>query len=103
MDKPQILIHAELSLGYTCYDCKWIPKSARFAVLGCLPKGTGIIELMTLNKGKIDSQHKVCILLKIRFYSLRKKPVLNVVHLELHWKIDCLRLEILMVEWQCGI
>lgn len=58
MDKPQILIHADKSLDYTCYDCKWIPKSARFVVLGCQPKGSGVIEVMSLNEGRVENKHK---------------------------------------------
>ncbi|KAA6395632.1 MAG: hypothetical protein EZS28_008842 [Streblomastix strix] len=54
MDKPQILVHAEKSLNYTCYDSKWIPSSARFVVLGVAPRGTGIIEIYALKDGKLE-------------------------------------------------
>lgn len=32
--KPQIIMHLEQSIMFTVYDTKWIPRSARFAVLG---------------------------------------------------------------------
>lgn len=43
MEKPQIISHIEKSLDFTLFDCKWIPRSARFVVLGSYPRGTGAI------------------------------------------------------------
>lgn len=43
MDKPQIISHIEKSLDFTLFDCKWIPRSARFVVLGSYPRGTGAL------------------------------------------------------------
>ncbi|KAH7820147.1 putative WD repeat-containing protein 92 [Monocercomonoides exilis] len=59
MDKPQTLVYQEKSLNYTCYDAKWIPKSARFVVLGCMPRGTGVIEVFSLYGGKLESQKQI--------------------------------------------
>lgn len=59
MDKPQIYIFREKSLNYTCYDSKWIPKSARFVVLGCMPRQTGVIEIMKLTSTGLESQAQV--------------------------------------------
>jgi hypothetical protein len=59
MDKPQTLIHQEKSLNWTCYDAKWIPKAARFVVIGTLPRGTGVIEVFSLYDGHLESQRKI--------------------------------------------
>lgn len=53
-EKPQIICHAEQNLNYTVYDVKWIPSSARFVAIGCLPSNVGIIETYTLSSGKIE-------------------------------------------------
>ena len=59
MDRPQILVFREKSLNYTCFDAKWIPKSARFVVLGCMPRQTGVIEVMKLTTDGLQSQAQV--------------------------------------------
>ena len=61
MDKPQVLVFREKSLNYTCYDAKWVPKSARFVVLGCMPRQTGVMEVFKLTTQGLDSQSQVCI------------------------------------------
>ena len=48
MDKPQIIAHIEKSVNYTLYDCKWIPRSAKFVTLGSHPRGTGAIHVYEL-------------------------------------------------------
>lgn len=50
MDKPQIISHIEKSLDYTLYDCKWVPKSAKFVVLGGYARGTGAIQVYELSQ-----------------------------------------------------
>ena len=49
--KPQIIAHVEKSLDYTLYDAKWIPRSARFVVLGSRPRGTGTMQIYELTSG----------------------------------------------------
>ena len=47
--KPQIITLAEKPINYTVYDGKWIPKSKRFVSIGSHAKGTGALEIYTLN------------------------------------------------------
>lgn len=60
MDKPQIICHVEKSLNYTLFDCKWIPKTAKFIVVGSQPRGTGTIELFEICSTDVKSISKVC-------------------------------------------
>lgn len=59
MDKPQIICHVEKSLNYTLFDCKWIPKTAKFIVVGSQPRGTGTIELFEICSTDVKSISKV--------------------------------------------
>ena len=45
MDKPQIIALVQKSLNYTLFDCKWIPSSAKFVVLGNHARGTGALQI----------------------------------------------------------
>lgn len=49
MEKPQIICHVEKSLNYTSFDCKWIPKTSKFVVIGSLPKGSGVIQIYDIS------------------------------------------------------
>ena len=51
MDKPQIIAHVQKSLNYTLFDCKWIPSSAKFVVLGNHPRGTGALQVYEVSHG----------------------------------------------------
>ncbi|XP_039256703.1 dynein axonemal assembly factor 10-like [Styela clava] len=53
MEKPQIISHIEKSLDFTLFDCKWIPRSARFVVLGSYPRGTGAILVYEISHREI--------------------------------------------------
>ena len=99
MDRPQILVFREKSLNYTCFDAKWVPKSARFVVLGCMPRQTGVIEVMKLTTNGLESLAQVCthilFILKIYLYfffllavtlRLKSQQPLNVEHSALQWK-----------------
>ncbi|KAI9366754.1 WD40-repeat-containing domain protein [Zopfochytrium polystomum] len=59
LDKPQIITVASRSLTYTPYDVRWIPCSARFVVLGQHARGTGALQVLELEKGKIVMVHEV--------------------------------------------
>ncbi|ODM94969.1 WD repeat-containing protein 92 [Orchesella cincta] len=59
MDKPQIICHVEKSLNYTLFDCKWIPKTAKFIVVGSQPRGTGTIELFEICSTDVRSISKI--------------------------------------------
>ncbi|KAL5277501.1 WDR92 family protein [Megaselia abdita] len=54
MDKPRMIEHIGHAVDYTVFDVKWIPCSAKFAVLGSKPKGTGVLEIYELNETKVD-------------------------------------------------
>ena len=44
-DKPVMICHVEKSVSYTLHDCKWIPGTAKFVVIGARPRGSGVIEV----------------------------------------------------------
>ena len=59
MDKPQIIVHAQKPLNYTLYDCKWVPSSARFVVVGAHPRQTGalqVYEMIHSKEGKAETK-----------------------------------------------
>ncbi|PSN44725.1 WD repeat-containing protein 92 [Blattella germanica] len=53
MDKPQIICHVEKSLGFSLFECRWIPCSAKFIVLGSKPRGTGVIHVYEISEGDV--------------------------------------------------
>ncbi|XP_046971756.1 dynein axonemal assembly factor 10 [Vanessa atalanta] len=52
-DTPQIITHIEHNLNHCLFDCKWIPCSAKFVVIGSLPKGSGTLEIFEINSGEL--------------------------------------------------
>ena len=60
MDKPQIIAHVQKSLNYTLFDCKWIPSSAKFVVLGNHPRGTGALQVYEVSQGDAKLVTEVC-------------------------------------------
>lgn len=52
-DTPQIITHIEHNINHSIFDCKWIPCSAKFVVIGTYPKGTGTIKVFEINSGEI--------------------------------------------------
>ncbi|XP_059476522.1 dynein axonemal assembly factor 10 [Neocloeon triangulifer] len=53
MDKSQLVCLLEKSLTCSVFDVKWIPCSAKFVVLGCLPRSTGTIKIFELNGSEL--------------------------------------------------
>jgi len=53
-DRPQIVEHVHKSLTYVVYDTRWVPSSARMVVLGCHPRGTGALQVMSLSRGGLE-------------------------------------------------
>jgi len=53
MDNPQIITHIQKSVDFTLFDVRWIPSSAKFALLGTLPRGTGSISIYELDKTEV--------------------------------------------------
>lgn len=64
-NKPQIICHVEKSLNYTLFDCKWIPSTAKFVVVGSLARGTGVIEVFEIASTDIKSVDRASLILKI--------------------------------------
>ena len=60
MDKPQIIAHVQKSLTYTLFDTKWVPRSAKFVVLGNHARGTGALQIFEVSHGDIKLIHEVC-------------------------------------------
>jgi hypothetical protein len=54
LNAPQIIEHISQSLAYTPFDIKWIPCSAKFAIVGQTPKAKGIIQVYQMNSGKLE-------------------------------------------------
>ena len=59
ISKPVMICHVEKPLNYTLYDCKWIPKTAKFIVVGTEPRGTGVIEVFEVGARDVTSIMKV--------------------------------------------
>ena len=59
MDKPQIISHIQKSLNYTLFDCKWVPCSAKFVILGNYARGTGAIQVYECSQGDVTVIHEV--------------------------------------------
>lgn len=53
-DTPHIIAHIQHKLDHSLFDCKWVPCSAKFVVIGSLPKGSGTIEVFEISSGKIE-------------------------------------------------
>ena len=45
---------AYFQVNFTPFDTKWVPMSAKLAVVGCYPKGTGVIQ------GQLERTNVVC-------------------------------------------
>lgn len=60
MDKPFIFTHIKHLVNYDIFDTKWIPESAKFAVLGGKTNGTGVLNIFELNDGKLDLVTEIC-------------------------------------------
>ncbi len=50
--KPQIIPYAEESVDMTLFDCRWVPCSTRFAIMGTHLKGNGVLRVYTLDLEK---------------------------------------------------
>ena len=50
----QIIEHQSKSVNYTPFDCKWVPCSAKFVMMGINPRGTAAFQIYELNKGAIN-------------------------------------------------
>ncbi|KAF2360626.1 WD40 repeat [Trinorchestia longiramus] len=64
--KSQIVLHIEKNLDYQSFDVRWIPTSARLAVMGSNPDSTGCLEILEMSSGGLSS---IC---KIRYPSSLK-------------------------------
>lgn len=54
MDKSQIITHSSAPLSHTAYDVKWVPQTARFALLGQKPAGSGVLTVYGLSEGALE-------------------------------------------------
>lgn len=52
-EAPQIIEHLSQSLTFTPFDTKWIPGTAKFALMGQTPGAKGIIQIFQLNKTEL--------------------------------------------------
>jgi WD40 repeat protein len=56
---PQVIEHIKESLGFTPFETRWVPQSARFVILGQMPRATGVIRVCHLDKGKVKKLAEV--------------------------------------------
>jgi hypothetical protein len=59
MDKPQIIEHIHHSVNYTLFGGRWVPASARCVLFGQHAKGTGALQVLAMEKGKLELQTEV--------------------------------------------
>lgn len=62
LQKPQLITHVQKSLNFTVHDARWIPHSARFAILGSHPRGTGALQVYELTRGDATLLKEVIVL-----------------------------------------
>jgi hypothetical protein len=67
MDKPTIIVHVQKSVNYTLFDCKWIPVSPRFVLLGQYPKDTGALQVYEVSHGEIKLVKEVTYWISLGF------------------------------------
>jgi len=48
LEKPQFTTHYAQSVAFTVFDVRWIPSSARFAVVGQNASGRGVLQVWAL-------------------------------------------------------
>ena len=53
VDAPQILEHLNKGLAFTPMDCRWVPVSARFVVVGTHARGTGAVAVHEMTPGEV--------------------------------------------------
>jgi len=56
---PQIIEHLHQSLNLTPFDTKWIPGTAKFCLIGQLPRATGILQVYQLNKTELKKTFEI--------------------------------------------
>jgi len=54
-DAPQLIEHISQSVAFTPYETRWVPSSARLIVCGLKPRGTGVLQVMELDTGKLNA------------------------------------------------
>jgi len=77
MDKPQIIAHVQKSMNYTLFDCRWVPCSAKFVVLGNHARGTGALQIYEMSHGDISLIHEVYDYFLVFWLS---RPTMHVVY-----------------------
>lgn len=58
-DTPQIITHIEHNINHCVFDCKWVPCSAKFVVIGSLPKGSGTLEIFEITSGELKKVKEI--------------------------------------------
>ena len=56
---PQIMEHINKSVGFTPYDTKWVPSSARFVTMGIHSNNKGALNIYQLNHGDLEVLEEV--------------------------------------------
>src|SRR6218665_474854 len=59
MDKPQIIVHVQKSVNFTLHDCRWIPSTAKFVLLGDHARGSGAFQIFEVSHGDVKLVHEV--------------------------------------------
>ncbi|XP_077299935.1 dynein axonemal assembly factor 10 [Arctopsyche grandis] len=54
MRMPQVLIHSELNLNHSLFDCRWVPLSTKLVVVGAQPRGCGSLRLFEVKEGTLQ-------------------------------------------------
>lgn len=54
MGEPHFVDHATRSIAYTPFGVRWVPGSARVAAVGASARGTGVVQVLALEKGRLE-------------------------------------------------
>lgn len=52
---PQIIEHSSKSVTFTPFETRWVPCSAKFTVMGVTPRGKGVVKVMHMEKGVLNT------------------------------------------------
>jgi len=73
-----MIAHVQKSMNFTLFDCRWVPCSAKFVVLGNHARGTGALQIYEMSHGDVNLVHEVNTRLKYRSYYISVKVVFRV-------------------------
>lgn len=57
--RQAIVEFTNVNVDFTPHDCRWVPKSARFVVVGETAKSTGVLSVFQLNESGVETMNTI--------------------------------------------